>query len=58
MGGDDGDEGVVVDGEMRVRGIGGLRVVDASVMRRAARQWRGALPPSRSSPPIPPSPPE
>ena len=40
---------------MRVRGIDGLRVVDASVMRRAARQWRGALPPSRSSPP-PPSP--
>lgn len=32
MGGDDADEGVVVDGELRVRGIKRLRVVDASVL--------------------------
>ena len=32
MGGAEGDEMAVVDGEMRVRGVGGLYVVDASVM--------------------------
>jgi choline dehydrogenase-like flavoprotein len=34
MGGEDApdEEGVVVDGELRVRGTEGLRVVDASVM--------------------------
>ena len=30
--GPDGDPGAVLDGECRVRGVGGLRVVDASVM--------------------------
>ena len=32
MGGDESDEGVVVDGQLRVRGVTGLHVVDASVM--------------------------
>jgi choline dehydrogenase len=30
--GPDGDRGAVVDSRLRVRGLGGLRIVDASIM--------------------------